>query len=72
MGRSCIGNGLGPSTPRYWTRLTLTKQVRDGQELKKLVGPERYTLLMAFLPLTSAISGNVRDLSGGFNGLVMS
>ena len=29
------------------------------QELKRLVGLERYTLLMAFLPLTSAISGNV-------------
>jgi hypothetical protein len=27
--------------------------------LKQLVGPDRYTLLMAFLPLTSAISGNV-------------
>ncbi|CAK8998500.1 Magnesium transporter MgtE [Durusdinium trenchii] len=29
------------------------------KELKSLVGLERYTLLMAFLPLTSAISGNV-------------
>lgn len=29
------------------------------QGLKQLVGPDRYTLLMAFLPLTSAISGNV-------------
>lgn len=29
------------------------------QDLKELVGPERYTLLMGFLPLTSAISGNV-------------
>eukprot|EP00434_Breviolum_minutum_P011017 symbB.v1.2.009719.t2/scaffold624.1/size179468/7 len=29
------------------------------KELKELVGLQRYTLLMAFLPLTSAISGNV-------------
>ncbi|CAJ1439666.1 unnamed protein product, partial [Effrenium voratum] len=29
------------------------------KDLKELVGLQRYTLLMAFLPLTSAISGNV-------------
>jgi len=28
-------------------------------DLKSLIGSDRYTLLMAFLPLTSAISGNV-------------
>jgi len=29
------------------------------KDLRRLIGVERYTLLLAFLPLTSAISGNV-------------
>jgi len=29
------------------------------KDLRKIIGTERYSLLMAFLPLTSAISGNV-------------
>jgi len=33
--------------------------VVSGSDLCSLVGPERYALLMAFLPVTSAISGNV-------------